>query len=75
MLTTITKIVENFPFPQLSPIIGQPTYDSLAKLHLKLNANAASFHSNLGDGLLGLLFLAMYPAVYDTLSDIAFPPL
>ena len=74
MLNTIAKIVEGFPFPHVSPIIGQQTYDSLAKLHLKLNANAESVQSNLGDGLLSLLFLTISPAMYDTLSEITFVP-
>ena len=75
MPTTIAKIVEGFLFPHLSPIIGNPTYDSLAELHLKLNTNAASVHSSLGHGLLCLLFFTISPAVYNTLSVVSFAPL
>ena len=76
MINTTAKIVEDFLFPHVSPIIGQPTYDSLAEIHLKVNANKASAHSNLGNGLLGLLYLTISPAVYGTLSTEPFirPP-
>jgi hypothetical protein len=67
-------IVESFPHPTLMPIVGQPTYETLAELHLKLNTNAASIQSHLGNGLLGLLFLTVTPAVYNTQSAIAFTP-
>ena len=68
------KIIETFPHPTITPIIGQPTYESIAELHLKLNANAASVHSNHGNGALGLLFLTIKPEVYSTLSNVPFLP-
>jgi len=68
------KIIETFPHPTITPIIGQPTYESIAELHLKLNANAASVHSNRGNGALGLLFLTIKPEVYSTLSNVPFLP-
>ena len=74
MLNTIAKIVEGLPFPHVSLILGQPTYDSLAELHLKLNVNVTSVHSNLGNGLLWLLYLTIFPAVYATLSAEPFTP-
>jgi hypothetical protein len=43
-------ILEGFPHPTITPVIGIPTYESIAEINLKLNANAASVHSNLGDG-------------------------
>jgi hypothetical protein len=39
-----------------------------------LNANAASIQSHLGNGLLGLLYLTVSPAIYATLSATAFVP-
>ena len=74
MPTLIAKIGEGFPFLHIACILEVHTYDLLAALHLKLNANAASVHSNLGDGLLGLLFLTISPAVYNTLSVVPFAP-
>ena len=54
------------------PIVGNPTYNSIAEVNLKLNSNAASFQSNLGCRTLSLLHLTVSPAVYNTLSYIAF---
>ena len=67
-------ILEGFPHPTITPVIGIPTYESIADLNLKLNANAASVHSNLGDGAHGLLALTIDPAVYNTISPILFVP-
>ena len=75
MPSSIEKIVDRFPFPAIDTIVGTPDYESIADIHLKLNSNAALVQSNLGCGMLGLLFLTISPAVYATLSDIAlFPP-
>ena len=48
--TTAEKIIETFPHPTIIPIIGQPNYESIAEVHLKLNTNAASIHSHRGNG-------------------------
>jgi hypothetical protein len=72
MPTSIDKIVDGFPHPTIAPIIGTPTYESIAELNFQLNANAASVQSNLGDGQLGLLALTVLPAVYNTLSATIF---
>jgi hypothetical protein len=72
MPTAIDKLVANFPHPNISPIVGQPTYKTLAQLHIQLNSNAASVHSKLGNGQLGLLQLTFMVAVYNTLSAIPF---
>jgi hypothetical protein len=71
-----TKITENFPHKTIPPIVGQPTYEAIKELHLKLNENAVKVHSNLGDGLLGYLGVTVTPAIYNTLSAHPFiiPP-
>ena len=74
MPSLIKKIVDGFPFPTIDPIIGTPYYESISDIHLKLNSNAVSVQSNLGCGMLGLLFLTVSPAVYATLSTTAFVP-
>ena len=56
------------------PIIGQPTHETIAEVHSKLNANAASVHSHRGNGQLGLLYLTLKPEVYNTLSNVPFEP-
>jgi hypothetical protein len=74
--TDDTKISDNFPHKTIPPIVGQPTYEAIKDLHLKLNENAVKVHSNLGDGLLGYLGVTLTPAIYDTLSAQPFviPP-
>lgn len=74
MPSIIDSIVAGFPFPNVHPIIGEPNYESIAGLHLQLNANAASVASHLGNGLLGLIYLTVSPAVYATLSAVPFIP-
>jgi hypothetical protein len=70
------KITENFPYKTIAPIVGQPTYEAIKELHLKLNENAVKVHSNLGNGLLGYLGVTVTPAIYNTLSAQPFtiPP-
>jgi hypothetical protein len=55
-------------------MIGIPTYESIAEINLKLNANAASVHSNLGNGAHRLLALTIDPAVYNRISPDPFVP-
>jgi hypothetical protein len=75
MATDVEKVVDGFPHPTIAPIVGVPTYESINALNLQLNANAASVQSNLGDGLLGLLYLTITPAEYNALSATElFPP-
>ena len=71
MSTAINKIVDGFPFPMIPPIVGTPTYNTIAEVNLKLNSNVASVQSNLGCGTLDLLQLTVSPAVYNTLSVTA----
>ena len=72
MPTAIDKIVDGFPFPKIPPIVGTPTYNTIAKVNLKLNSNSASVQSNLGCGTLGLHQLTVSTAVYNTLSSTRF---
>ena len=70
----IDKIVEGFPHPTINPIMGIPTYESISEVHIKLNSNAASVHSELGNGALGLLALTVTPAVHNNLVGVPFVP-
>ena len=72
MPTAIDKIVDGFPFPTISLIVGAPNYETIAGVHLKLNSNATSVQSNLECGTLGLLHLTISPSMYATLSATAF---
>ena len=70
---TAEDLIESFPHPTIQPIIGRPNYDSITEFHLKLNANAASIHSNRGNGKLSHLFLTA-PEVCNALSTTDFVP-
>ena len=72
MSTAIDKILDGFPFPTIPPIVGTPTYNTIAEVNLKLNSNSASVQSNLVCGTLGLLQITVSPAVYNTLSVTPF---
>lgn len=63
-----------FPFPTIDPIVGEPSYETIAEIHKKINANAASVQSNLGNGRLGHLALTVSDAIYNTLSATPFVP-
>jgi hypothetical protein len=70
----IDKVVDGFSHPTIVPITGMPNYEALSDLNLKLNSNASSVHSDLGNGLLGLLALTVSVVVYNTLSNTPFVP-
>jgi hypothetical protein len=72
MPINVDTIVDGFPHTTIPPIMGMPNYASIAEVNLRLNANAASVQSNLGNGTLGLLALTVSPAVYTNLSNTAF---
>ena len=74
MTLVLEKIVESFPHPTVSPIVGQPSYETIVELQLKLNTKAASIYSHLCNGRLGLLLLTVKPAVYNTQSTVTFDP-
>jgi hypothetical protein len=74
MPTDVKKVMEAFPHPTIAPITGVLTYKSINALNLQLNANAALIQSNLSDGLIGLLYLTITPAKYNTLSATEFSP-
>jgi len=72
MPDSVDSIVESFPHPTVTPIEGIPTFSSIRQLQVELNSNASSVHSNLGNGQLGLLYLTVSQATYDTISDVPF---
>jgi hypothetical protein len=58
-----------FPKPDLTRIIGIPTYEALHQMQLELKTNALSVHSNLGGAQHGHLGLLMTAAQYALVSD------
>ena len=74
-MTSTVPSVEDFTnaFPNhLSPIVGEPTYQTLKELKDQLKANAASIPTTLGGGNHGYLGLILSPAAYATISPTAF---
>ena len=70
------SIISNFPFTTLTPISYRTvylTFQSIPTAHAKLNSNAVSVFTPLGDGLYGHLSLAMTTDRYtDTTATEAF---
>ena len=71
-MASTDKIIEGFPHPTITPIVGQPAFETLQGLKLFLSTNAVSIISHLGNGALGLLWLCVSDAVYNTLSLVPF---
>lgn len=71
-----TGITTNFPHSVLTPLPNErPTQQTLHQLHRELNANAASVHSNRGNGILGHLALVVPDATYLNASNgVLFDP-
>ena len=72
LFSTVNKILDGFPFPTMALIVRQPNFKNISELHTKLNSSAESFQSNLGNGVLGLLYLTFSLTVYTTLLSTAF---
>ena len=62
----------HFEYPELTPIRGEPTFDTLDCLIKQLKANACSVHSNLGGGAHSHLGLVISPASYALISATPF---
>ena len=58
----------------IPPIIGQPTYSFIHKIHQFPSSNAASIQSHLGCGTLCLIYLTLLPTAYATLLATPFVP-
>jgi hypothetical protein len=61
-----------FEDPDLSRIIGIPTYETMHTLNQELKSNAISVHSNLGGGQHGHLGLVVSPNAYALLSNMPY---
>jgi hypothetical protein len=61
-----------FEHPDLSRIIGIPTYETLHTLNQELKSNAMSVHSNLGGGQHGHLGLVVSPNAYALLANMPY---
>ena len=73
-MSSIDKIVEGFQYHIIPEINGKLPYASIADLHQKLNANAASVYYNLGCDALGHFWLTLKPEIYNTPTATPFEP-
>ena len=64
-------MLENFPYPNIRPVSGQPNFEAVVVVNLKLNTNTVRMHFNRGNGRLVLLCLTN-PTIYSTLSTVDF---
>ena len=69
---SVDDIRSGFPHPTIPPIDGEPTYQSIKKLHDLLKSNAASVPTNLGGGLHGHLGLTLAPILYVAVTGVNF---
>ena len=75
MTTTMkTDFVNDFPFPVIPKIIGEPDFESLQELQRKLSNNAGSIKTSLGGGAHGYIGLTVRPDVYFQLTGRVFQP-
>ena len=58
-----------FAYPDLTPVLGEPTYEALRVLFNQLKANARSIHTTLGGGQFGHLGLVLTAPQYALLSN------
>ena len=56
-----------FEYKTLTKIIGQPTIDSIAKLHREVKRNAQKVPTTLGGGQNGYLGMIIAPEIYNTI--------
>lgn len=75
-IPSIDDIRTSFPQPTITPIEGEPTYESIKLLHNQLKSNAASVPSTLGGGNHGHLGLVLQATLYTTVLGQQFvePP-
>ena len=67
MAPSVDIIVDVFPFPSITSIDSQPTYETIEEIKAQLNANATSIQFYLGGGSHRYLALTVLPTVLATL--------
>ena len=71
MSSSTTSSSFNFPHPELTAIVGMPTYLTISQLKRELFANASSVHTILGTGQHGFAVLVIGDVAYNALSAVA----
>ena len=73
-MTAVDSLIDRFPKPNPTNIVGIPTYESIKRLNDDISTNAASVHTSLGGGNHGHLGMTVSPAIYATISNTPFVP-
>lgn len=60
--------IDSFPYAELTPIVGKPTFATVQTLKKQLVANAISVRSARGNGALGHAVFVLGQAAYDQLA-------
>ena len=68
------KVPESFTEKDITIIHGVPAYVSLENVLIKINTNASSVHSDLGDGWYGLYALTAGLAGHIMVTGVTFVP-
>ena len=69
---SVEEIISKFTVKHLPKIDGEPTYESINQWMQLLYANAATLPTTLGGGRHGHIGMIMQPALYATLSTVAY---
>ena len=72
IISTVNYHKTFFPKPDLTRILGIPTYNALHQMQLELKSNAVYVHSNIGGATHVHLVLLMKNTTYDTLSPVPY---
>lgn len=68
---SVSDIIATFPYKELTPIVGKPSFATLARLKKEATANAASIHSSRGTGTMGHARIVIGIAAYNALAPDA----
>jgi hypothetical protein len=69
---TVEEMIAGWPYPDLPLITAEPTYEDIAMMQRRLNANFLSIPTNAGGGRQGHLGLLMTTGQYTAISPIPF---
>jgi hypothetical protein len=65
-------MIDGWPYPELPIMTAEPSYEDIAMMQNRLNANFLSIPSNTGGGRHGHLGLLMTPGQYTAISPTPF---
>ena len=71
MTTSEPSTTFQFPYPELTPIVGKPDYLGIAKIKKELTSNAMSVYSARGNGQLGHAVIVLGVHEYNNVSAVA----